>query len=62
MDINVGIYQCVDYVNAAVKNVEEKLKQSGRKLLSSSHIDTPMNMTYSPESDVMVELDEDDVT
>ena len=52
----------VDYVNATVKNVEQKLQQSGRKLLSSSHMDRPMNMTYSPESDVMVEFDEDDVT
>lgn len=49
----------VDYNNAAIKNVEEKLKRSGKRL-PTLHIDTPMNITYSPESNVTVELNDDD--
>ena len=49
-----------DYINAAVKNVEEKLKRSGKRL-PTSHVETPMNITYAPESDVTVELDGDDI-
>jgi hypothetical protein len=50
-----------DYVKAAVKNVEEALKKSGRKL-PTSNTSTPMNITYSPEMDVTEELSENDVT
>jgi hypothetical protein len=50
-----------DYFKAAVKNVEEALKKSGRKL-PTSHTSMPMNITYSPEMDVMEELNEDDMT
>jgi hypothetical protein len=50
-----------DYVKAAVKNVEEAIKKSGRRL-PTSNIDTPRNITFSPEMDVMEELNEEDVT
>jgi hypothetical protein len=50
-----------DYIKAAVKNVEEAVKRKGRKL-PTSNIDTPMNITYSPELDVTTELNEDDIT
>ena len=51
----------LDYVKAAVKNVEEALKTSGRRLPTSS-LDTPMNNTYTPELDVTEELNEKDTT
>ncbi len=50
-----------DYVKAAVKNVEETIKKTGRRL-PTSNIDTPMNTTFSPEMDVTEELNEDDTT
>ena len=50
-----------DYVKAAVKNVEEGIKRVGRRL-PTSNIDTPMNITYTPELDVTEELNETDVT
>jgi Reverse transcriptase (RNA-dependent DNA polymerase) len=50
-----------DYIKAAVKNVEETLKKSGRRL-PTSNLDTPMNAMYSPEMDFTEELNEDDVT
>ena len=50
-----------DYVKAAVKNVEETIKKSGRRL-PTSNIDTPMNITFSPEMDVTEELNGDDTT
>jgi hypothetical protein len=50
-----------DYVKAAVQNVEEVIKQNGRRL-PTSHIDTPMNITYAPELDITEELNEDDTT
>ena len=40
-----------DYIKAAVKNVEETIKTSGRRL-PTSNVDTPMNITFSPELDV----------
>ena len=40
-----------DYVKAAVKNVEDAIKKTRRRL-PTSNIDTPMNVTYSPELDV----------
>ena len=49
------------YVKAAVKNVEEALKKSGRKL-PTSNTSTPMNITYSSKMDVTEELGENDVT
>ena len=42
-----------DYVKAAVKNVEETIKK-GRKL-PTTNVDTPMNITNSPELDVTKE-------
>jgi hypothetical protein len=50
-----------DYVKAAVKNVEETIKKSGRRL-PTSNIDTPMNITFSPEMDITEELNDDDTT
>ena len=50
-----------DYVKAAVKNVEETIKKSGRRL-PTSNVDTPMNTTFSPELDVTEELNDDDTT
>jgi hypothetical protein len=51
-----------DYVKAAVNNVEEVIKQNGRRLLTSHIEDTPMNITYAPELDITEELNEDDTT
>jgi hypothetical protein len=50
-----------DYVKAAVKNVEETVKRMGRRL-PTANVDTPMNITYTPEMDMTEELDENDVT
>jgi hypothetical protein len=50
-----------DYVKAAVKNVEETIRRLGNRF-PTSNIDTPMNITYSPEMDVTEELNESDVT
>ena len=50
-----------DYIKAAVKNVEETIKKSGRRF-PTSNLDTPMNATYTPELDVTDELNDDDVT
>jgi hypothetical protein len=50
-----------DYVKAAVKNVEEAIKNTRRRL-PTANIDTPMNNTYTPELDVTEELSSDDVT
>ena len=50
-----------EYVKAAVKNVEESLKGTRRRL-PTANIDTPMNITYTPELDVTEELADDDVT
>ena len=51
----------LDYVKAAVKNVEEAIKRTRRRL-PTTNIDTPMNTTYSPELDVTEELDDESVT
>ena len=50
-----------DYIKAAVKNVEETMKRTGRRL-PTSNIDTPMNITYQPELDITEELNKNDVT
>jgi hypothetical protein len=50
-----------DYVKASVKNIEESLKNTRRRL-PTSNIDTPMNTGYSPEMDVTEELNDDDRT
>jgi hypothetical protein len=50
-----------DYVKAAVKNVEEAIKNTRRRL-PTANINTPMNNTYTPELDVTEELSSDDVT
>ena len=44
-----------------MKDVEETIKRKGRKLPTTS-IDTPTNITYSPELDVTEELNSDDTT
>ena len=51
----------LDYVKAAIKNVEEVIKRT-RQRLPTANIDTPMNNTYSPEMDVRHELNAEDVT
>lgn len=50
----------VDYVKAAVANVEEKLAKTGKKL--PSKVPTPMTLNYVPELDGTPELNEDDTT
>jgi hypothetical protein len=50
-----------EYVKAAVRNVEETLKNTRRRL-PTANIDTPMNITYTPELDVTEELADNDVT
>ena len=50
-----------EYVKAAVRNVEETLRNTRRRL-PTANIDTPMNITYTPELDVTEELSDDDVT
>ena len=43
------------YINAAIENIEKKLKSEGRHLLRRA--DTPMSSGYGPEEDVSVELE-----
>jgi hypothetical protein len=50
-----------DYIKAAVKNVEEAIKGTARRL-PTRHIETPMSITYVPELDITEELNEKDVT
>jgi len=50
-----------DYVKAAVKNVEEAIRDTRRRL-PTANIDTPMNNTYTPELDITEELSSDDMT
>jgi hypothetical protein len=50
-----------DYVKAAVKNIEESVKNTRRRL-PTSNVDTPMHTSYSPEMDVTEDLNEMDVT
>jgi hypothetical protein len=50
-----------DYVKAAIKNVEEAIAKTRRRL-PTHNIDTPMNNSYTPELDVTEELSSDDVT
>ena len=50
-----------DYINAIVKNLNERLKKKGTKLPASG-IDTPMTSNYSPELDGSEELEPDDIT
>jgi hypothetical protein len=50
-----------NYVKAAVKNVEDALKKSGRKL-PTLNTGTPMNITYSPKMDITEELNDDNIT
>jgi hypothetical protein len=50
-----------DYIRAAVKNVEEAIKGTARRL-PTRHIETPMLTTYTPELDITEELNEKDVT
>jgi hypothetical protein len=49
-----------DYVKAAVKNVEDTLKNTRRRL-PTSNVDTFMNNSYTPELDVTEELNKNDV-
>ena len=50
-----------DYVKAAVKNVEEAIKGTARRL-PTRNVETPMSMSYVPELDVTEELCDKDVT
>ena len=43
-----------EYVKAAVRNVEEAVKNKGRRL-PTANIDTPMNNNYTPELDATTE-------
>ena len=47
------------YVQEAVKNVEEHLKRKGLGLLKKAS--TPMSLSYSPEIDASAELDQDGI-
>ena len=51
----------IDYVKAAVKNVEEAIKEKQWKL-PTREIGTPMSTSYSPELDGSPELNDDDRT
>ena len=56
----LGDYECwtmssYDYLQAAIKNIEEKLHKSGGKLPTKAI--TPMSAGYKPELDVTEELD-----
>ena len=64
---NINGHDCwsmssVDYINAAVKNVEEKLAREGKRL--PSHAETPMSSkhNYSPELDISEELYGEELT
>lgn len=48
-------------MKAAVKNIKETLMNT-RRQLPTSHIDTPMNNSYTPEFNVTKELNKNDVT
>ena len=48
------------YVNAAIENIEKKLKSEGRHL--PRRADTPMSSSYRPEEDVSAELEGTDHT
>jgi hypothetical protein len=50
-----------DYVKAAVRNVEEAIAKTSRRL-PTHNFDTLMNNSYTPELDVTEELSSDDVT
>ena len=50
----------VDYVKAIIKNVELRLQEKGRILLS--HATTPMSSDCKPELDRTHKLDSDDIT
>ena len=49
-----------DYLQNALKNIEERLSKEGRKLWSRAP--TPMTQDYQPETDDSEELDADGVT
>ena len=49
----------VDYVNAAVTNVEEHLKKEGKSLPLNSV--TPMNSTIAVKLNILDELDPDGI-
>jgi hypothetical protein len=50
-----------DYLKTALKNVEGILMKKGRRMLTTN-VDSPVNVTFSPEADVTEELNSDDVT
>ena len=50
-----------DYVKAAIKNVQEAIKNTSRKL-PTKHVEAPMSASYVPELDVTEELSEEDTT
>jgi hypothetical protein len=48
------------YINAAIENIEKKLKSEGRHLFK--RVDTPMSSDYGPEEDTSVQLEGTDYT
>jgi Reverse transcriptase (RNA-dependent DNA polymerase) len=44
------------YIQAAITNVEEKLKESGRELQKAKHCSAPFQSSYRPELDTTAEL------
>ena len=54
MTLSAGPLRVKTNVKAAVKNIEEAIKRDGQQLLTSN-VDTPMNITNSPELDVTKE-------
>ena len=60
-DVNCWTITSHDYVKAAVKNVEDAIKGTSRRL-PTRNVETPMSMCYVPELDVSDELCDMDVT
>ena len=50
----------VNYLKAAIKNLEERLEKKGKKL--STKMDVPMPQDYRPELDESQDLDTEDIT
>ena len=61
--LSLGNYECwkissYEYLQAAIKNIQDKLARSNRKL--SKKAPTPMSSGYCPELDATDELDVDE--
>ena len=57
---NMWTMTSVDYLKAAIKNLEERLEKKGKKL--STKTDVPMTQDYRPELDESQELDTEGIT